>query len=102
MIEIATVTGWGLAGFFMVVWLTSQRLRAYAIYDREAELRMGMRIAVDFVTDVAEPATNDLFASVEFLPTWLSGDWQTIDERWPQWRPYLAARLAGRKWEQAA
>ncbi|RFB95195.1 hypothetical protein B5K11_09575 [Rhizobium leguminosarum bv. trifolii] len=102
MVEVATITGWGLAATFMVVWLVGQRLRAYAIFEREAALRTQMRIAVDFVTDVVEPATHDLFAAVEFLPVWLSGDWQTIDEAWPQWRPYLAARLAGRKWEAHA
>ncbi|MBB2841428.1 UNVERIFIED_ORG: hypothetical protein GGE64_005211 [Rhizobium etli] len=102
MIEIATITGWGLAAAFMILWILGMRLRAYAIYDHEMQLRAHMRIAVDFVTDVAEPATHDLFSAVEFLPSWLAGNMAVIDAEWPQWRPYLAARLAGRKWETRA
>ncbi|MGO7560512.1 hypothetical protein ACC754_13795 [Rhizobium johnstonii] len=102
MIEIATIAGWGLAAVFMMLWLVSIRMRNYALHDSKAAQRMEMRIAVDFVTDVLEPATNDLFASVEFLPARLNGDWNVIDHEWPEWRPYRAARLSGRKWETAA
>ncbi|MGO7565266.1 hypothetical protein ACC754_39780, partial [Rhizobium johnstonii] len=57
------IAGWGLAAVFMMLWLFSIRMRNYALHDSKAAQRMDMRIAVYFVTDVLEPATNDLFAS---------------------------------------
>ena len=101
-IEIAAVVGWGLAALFLVSWLVSNRLRDYAIYDHEAALIAEMQIAVDFASHFIAPAKKGADDALEFMLAWLRRDRASIEDNWPQWRPYLAARRAGRKWEPKA
>ena len=101
-ITIAAVVGWGLAALFLVMRLVENRLRDYAAYDREAALIAEMQIAVDFACHFITPASKDAEDALEFMLAWLRRDRATMEDSWPRWRPYLAARRAGRKWEPGA
>ncbi|MDO3434364.1 hypothetical protein QWJ46_16920 [Rhizobium sp. CBN3] len=99
---IAAVVGWALAALFLVLWLVSNRLRDYAIYDREAALLAEMTIAVEFANHFVSPGRKGAFDAIEFMLAWVRRDRAAIEDTWPQWRPYLAARRAGRKWVPGA
>jgi hypothetical protein len=96
---IAAIVGWSLAGLFMTKWIFDRSTEQFRLYDREDEWRRDLRFALDFVDEVVEPATNDLFQGMDFLRDWTGGHLTEISRLWPEWPSYLEARRAGRSWE---